>query len=1714
METNKRTDLLNEEALRNEKISEITSEVEAQELEAIDEFGSIKLIPTPNFAGCNSIGTLLPMNLANDTVRNLSNYARQFDFIEFLKEKLGYSTGLRVCASFDSEQIEALVLAIKSFEKNNAFILGDMAGIGKGRICAGILRYAYQQGLTPVFFSFKPYLFNDIYRDLQDIGFFGFDKNNPKQVAIPKPFILHPDGYITDRDDPDVIVHKPLNYSNTNFVCQDITKKAAKGNYKMSNPRLGYDFNCVFLPYSTVSQARTTIKQEFLEAIAPNSLLVFDESHNAASAQESSNILKRSMPLVEKCKGVLFSSATYAKNPEVFKLYIVKTALRSAVPSLESISAALKVGGENVAEYIATGLVYEGQMIRRERSFGNCKKITEYVGTRREDDGETTRYVQQPGEPTKQRDFYNEAIGYFKELRDFSRSDLARSGVSAAIRRKCALDGKELADDTNYVNMIENWREFREFNPDFKTKAKVIEEAERRFIEQNRGKWAVVGGVKVDSIGRYKSTFRENLFLAIKAKFAADRIIDCLETPVNYTNFDGSTHVAPMKPVVAIKNTSEAIFNELELEEGQIVRNDFSEYLRVVYKKLFKGSFVLRKVTNSFFESKQSLMDRNAWSDSLEMSMSYEVNFEDFADGGVKIAEIQNKLNNYVSDLPFSTIDYLIDRISTKERSRIYYEGNNRAMPPKYGLAGSQYYKVGEVTARKYMLKRIGDSEEFQFVKNDREKSATTNFRAFNSGSVDVLIINVVGSTGGSVQSNPKEGSDTRPRNMITIQFEWDINVEVQKRGRVNRTGQVNAPTYTYIISQIPVELRTYLMFRKKLRKLDANTSADQSISSKQSEVTSVEGGAVEDILNQYGFEAFTENFINLIENESYKALYNSLGTQKRSIFFSAKAEETEYRLERFNEFIRELELYPTSGAENQINQEYFFSKMNRIYAEKIQTLKALGKYQLELESKNYKAKLKQKVVVQLNSGSTIFSKPLFLTDFYTLENKDFLSRDKVEAKIAQFCRDDDGTPVTPAEYQSNLVERFTTEAARMLRQALENYDQKKPKRDDYATDEEFNADMVKFTAGRIAEEKGRKDEFNSTLIYLRYFTPGMSVRYFDAIGKFLGYTIQDAGSQFKYSEGSIVFHFAFLTQIPYVRYRLSANRNLIMQIMEDTKKAKRTYQEDLNRLPIVKQESKEFAQKGIDNYERAERMIQEWRPNPNRRIIRRFLSGNILSGIVYANNYLKGFSTQQFSGLTTVASGEFFRGNEMTDWTLTRFTTVDGGYETAIECQYDREISKDSVIDPEDTNLLISVGSPEIINKIKELPFNELKYYVDLSKVQTSYDINVLMSRQPELVGKDIDDQKVVWNGDENDKGVIPRSVCIYKEEIDGNECVYVEIMNPYRTIKDGAKVFYQSPDRNNALYHDEDILNQYARYKVDSDGSSGRVIWYARQKRNLSSAEIKDLKKIKTDESSDQLINLSAKTPYAIEKIKYKVFIKKFLFNLGNQTDTNNLLSFFEEIHDKYDLNMNFKSSADLYWFVPTQTDIVDISEAKSTETYPEGNYKYAFDKKVDRQIIEAIPNLKTTLTENELPLYGGVVLKFPIRPSLLKSYNLVPLEIPNDIRVKLMFASLSPEDKGVLIRKLEEMKDRDGYDIGEYLQDVVEPKTTDMKYFFGDMRISDYGELVKRYIGDEDLAQFIATEQVSAPVAAAPTKKERVVKSTVELEDAERFLMNLLR
>jgi hypothetical protein len=108
-----------QEAIEIQEEEEKKEKFVAEEIEVYEGDEKIKLIPYPSYSEAKSVGTLLPINMANEVVTNLSLLSRQFDFIDFIKEKLGYATRLKVIQSFSSEQIDALVLAIKSFEKES-----------------------------------------------------------------------------------------------------------------------------------------------------------------------------------------------------------------------------------------------------------------------------------------------------------------------------------------------------------------------------------------------------------------------------------------------------------------------------------------------------------------------------------------------------------------------------------------------------------------------------------------------------------------------------------------------------------------------------------------------------------------------------------------------------------------------------------------------------------------------------------------------------------------------------------------------------------------------------------------------------------------------------------------------------------------------------------------------------------------------------------------------------------------------------------------------------------------------------------------------------------------------------------------------------------------------------------------------------------------------------------------------------------------------------------------------------------------------------------------------------------------------------------------------------------------------------------------------------------------------------------------------------------
>lgn len=189
-----------------------------------------------------------------------------------------------------------------------------------------------------------------------------------------------------------------------------------------------------------------------------------------------------------------------------------------------------------------------------------------------------------------------------------------------------------------------------------------------------------------------------------------------------------------------------------------------------------------------------------------------------------------------LSGVPLSSIDYI--------RWRLTQEG----------------YRVDEVTGRKNIIEYSSSGETFYGLRPGRETSPQGKIEIvnrFNSGRLDVVILNRSGSTGISLHASEKF-TDQNPRHMIVAQAERDINEVMQMLGRVNRFGQVVSPKFTLLMSDLPAEKRLGAILAKKMASLNANTTAARESDMSISQVV--------DFMNIYGEEVITEILENDIE--------------------------------------------------------------------------------------------------------------------------------------------------------------------------------------------------------------------------------------------------------------------------------------------------------------------------------------------------------------------------------------------------------------------------------------------------------------------------------------------------------------------------------------------------------------------------------------------------------------------------------------------------------------------------------------------------------------------------------------------------------------------------------------------------------------------------------------------------------------------------------
>jgi hypothetical protein len=381
------------------------------------------------------------------------------------------------------------------------------------------------------------------------------------------------------------------------------------------------------------------------------------------------------------------------------------------------------------------------------------------------------------------------------------------------------------------------------------------------------------------------------------------------------------------KPVIAFSSTMGSFLENMNDEEGMAIKEG-SQIPAGFAPVLLKS---LQNVLNYSIKDETGRHEKEAF-DIIGMSdVAIDTYFE-----------ISQKIQSVAGGLCISPIDYIKQKIE------------------------AQGYKVAEVTGRKLevqlhipfktSLSGLGERESYANPTNyvgtvirRKAESVNDSFRKFNNNEIDVLMINQSGSTGASAHAIvtdkvPKE--KVKQRVMIVLQAELDINTEVQKRGRINRTGQILKPIYDYLISSIPAEKRLMMMLQKKLKSLDANTTANQ----KNSEALMKS----EDFLNKYGdevvYEYMKENPELCLKLDDPIKLLSEEEDSSRKVNCSSKVSGR-------------IAVLPVK------EQEVFYKEILEKYHEFIKQLIEDDKFDLEVETMDLKARTLDKSIIQVGAG-------------------------------------------------------------------------------------------------------------------------------------------------------------------------------------------------------------------------------------------------------------------------------------------------------------------------------------------------------------------------------------------------------------------------------------------------------------------------------------------------------------------------------------------------------------------------------------------------------------------------------------------------------------------------------------------------------------------------------------------------------------------------
>lgn len=374
------------------------------------------------------------------------------------------------------------------------------------------------------------------------------------------------------------------------------------------------------------------------------------------------------------------------------------------------------------------------------------------------------------------------------------------------------------------------------------------------------------------------------LFMAEKAESAADAAIKAIE--------DGEM------PMIVFENTFDALMKDLPVDENGVLKS--ADYAQAFVRYLEQlGNFTIK------------LPKKNA--NGAQEILKCRINLS----GDPDFALAKRMIETEGVGLHVSPVDRIRERLEE---------------------AG---YKVGELSGREFSIQKLPDGKYHKVKRKTENPDKVTD--DYNTGKIDVLLINGSGSTGRSMHEKGTWSEDgktkipgttqsgepmmMKPRHQIYVQNFNNETTMVQAMGRIDRTGQVEHGRYTFLMTPVPAETNILMRAQRKREQLKANTTAQQ-------DRNSFDAVNASDFINKYGDQVVAEYLEN--NPKIANALQIPLkvvrdGTGKATPGLAKKATANAYTL--------------TCDQ-----QQEFYDDVQAAYDEYVKVLKENGDYDLETQ--------------------------------------------------------------------------------------------------------------------------------------------------------------------------------------------------------------------------------------------------------------------------------------------------------------------------------------------------------------------------------------------------------------------------------------------------------------------------------------------------------------------------------------------------------------------------------------------------------------------------------------------------------------------------------------------------------------------------------------------------------------------------------------------